>query len=192
MTIKEKNKAKEMVRSRFSGPTSLSRLVRSVIKDKMPKRTVLFEQLFDAWPDLVHGTEADKSMPDRLTFARNSQNNGQLHVWALTSGQATEMTFNQIQLIQRINVWFGSNIVGNLRVTAFPSCGDILKPRSESARRKVNHVGLGKSQYLDKVTDGISNPVLKTALNELGPLLDSGAPDSQTNVTTRNPEMIDA
>jgi hypothetical protein len=70
-------------------------------------------------PTWFCGTEADKSMPDRLVFARNSQNNGQLYVWALTSAQATEMSFNQSILITRINAWFGSNVVGNLRVTAF-------------------------------------------------------------------------
>jgi hypothetical protein len=184
MTAADKKQSKIKA---FTGLTPLSKLVRSVVKDKMPARTVLFEQLFDAWPDLVCGTEADKSMPDRLVFARNEQNNGQLYVWALTSAQATEMSFNQSILITRINAWFGSNVVGTLRVTAFPVAGMVPLPRPESVKRKVNQASLGKSQYLDKVTDGISNPVLKTALNELGHTL-----DSETKATNPNPEMIDA
>ncbi len=184
MTASEKKQSK--IKS-FTGLTPLSKLVRGVVKDKMPARTVLFEQLFDAWPDLVCGTEADKSIPDRLVFERNSQTNGQLYVWAATSAQATEMSFNQSILITRINAWFGSAVVANLRVTAFPASGVVPRPRPESLKRKVNQVSLGKSQYLDKVTDGISNPVLKTALSELGHTL-----DSQEHATNPNPEMIDA
>lgn len=152
----------------FTTLTPVSRLVRPIVKSLLPKNAVMLQQLFEAWPDLVKGTEAEGTFLDKLTFPRGQQAKGQLSLFALTSAQAMEVTFSQKALLHRVNAFFGSEAVAELRVTAYPTSMSAAK---ESVPPKVNHAPPRSCQSLDKMVVGISNPSLRAALVELGSLV---------------------
>jgi hypothetical protein len=163
--------------------TPLARLVRPIIKGLLPARSVVFQQLFEAWPDLVKGTEAEGSIPEKLTFAKGQQSSGQLAVWTLTSAQAMEINFAQRDLLHKINAFFGSNVVAELRVTAYPTS---LRAVSESpmpqeaasqTRSKI------PSQSLDKMGVQISNPTLRSLLSDFEQVLDSPNETTASSLT---------
>lgn len=177
----QKGLSRNVSQARFSkGATSLrpvSQIMRPLIKQAIPQKSVIFQQVFDLWADAVHGTEAVGTIPEKLSFkGHNQQQDGCLAIWAQSSAQATELSYNKAMLIHRINSLFGYNLLADIKVTAHPGK---LPPRLEKqrARAKTNpaKVNMNRgvpSQSLDKILSGISNPSLKTILGELGGVLD--------------------
>ncbi len=161
----------------FASLAPVGRVVRPVVTGLLPKSSAVFQQLFDIWPDLVAGTEGQGSLPEKLVFARNTQSDAVLHIWAGTGAQATEMSFNAAAFIAKINALFGYHLVRALRVTAFPKT--LSSARKESALRSLPRAGM-TSQSLDKALQGISNPALKTILAELGGVLETAPASCHT------------
>lgn len=159
-------------KKKFTALSPVARIVRPVVTRLIPKSSAVFQQLFEVWPDLVTGTEGQGSLPEKLVFARASQKDAVLHVWAGTSAQATEMSFNATIFIQKINALFGYNLVREMRVTAFPKT--LSAAQKESVSKALPRVAM-TSQSLDKALQGISNPALKSILAELGGVLDTDA-----------------
>lgn len=147
----------------------ITQLIRPVVKKVLPQKNIIYQQLFDIWPDIVNGTEAKDTIPEKMTFPRQQQNNGVLAIWAQSSAQATEVTYNRMMLIQRINSVFGYNLVADIKVTAYPGGGIMAKPNANP--EKVNSIQGIPSQSLDKILSGISNPVLRHTLAELGSVI---------------------
>lgn len=153
----------------------VSEAARPLIKKALPKTSAYFQQLFDVWGDLVTGTEAALSIPEKLTYTRDSQKDGVLHVWAKTGAQATEMSFNKAMILRKVNAYFGFNAVGDLRVTAYPSMNDNAGRKSVRIGKSAKGVSC---QSLDKSLSDISNPALREVLAGLGGVLD---PNSSEN-----------
>lgn len=148
---------------------SITQLIRPMVKKVLPQKSVIYQQLFDIWPDIVNGTEAKDTIPEKLTFPKQQQKAGVLAIWAQSGAQATEVTYNRMQLIQRINSVFGYALVADIKVTAHPGQGVAGKTRPNP--QKVNSVQGIPSQSLDKILSGISNPMLRHTLSELGSVI---------------------
>lgn len=157
----------------------ITQIIRPVVKQVLPQKSVIFQQVFDMWPDIVNGTEAVNTIPEKITFTRQKQDNGVLAIWAQTGAQATEITYNRMALIQRINSVFGYALVGEIKVTAHPSLLNTKKPRANP--QKVNSAKGIPSQSLDKILADISNPELRHTLSELGGVLEAQPTDNEQN-----------
>lgn len=162
----------------------ITQLVRPVVKKILPQKSALFQQIFDIWPDLVHGTEAKGTIPEKLAFTRKEQSNGVLSLWAQSSAQATEVTYNRTMLVERINTVFGFALLSDIRVTANPTQG--LAARKKANLPKVNSPKGIPSQSLDKILAGISNPLLRHSLSELGSVLDAQPSDNEQDKGENN------
>ena len=161
---------KHNINSKGSSLTPLSRLVRPIVKQLLPMRSVYFQQLFEAWPDLVKSTEAEGSIPEKLIFPKGKQSDGLLALWTLTGAQAMEISFSQKTLIHRINAFFGASIIGEIKVTAYPTS---LVRSKESATPAAKSQSKNPSQSLDKLDVQISNPILEDTLRGLYQVIDS-------------------
>ncbi len=159
----------------------VSDAARPVIKKVLPKSSVVFEQLFDVWSDLMLGTEASASIPEKLALNRTQQKDGILHVWTQTGAQATEMSFNKTMIMQKINAFFGYNLVADLRITAFPQ----MMTLSNDNKTGVGIANMRQSipcQSLDKMLQDISNPALREVLKGFGSVLESN-PSENIDIT---------
>lgn len=155
----------------------VSAAIRPVITKILPKSSAVFQQLFDIWHDLMVGTEAAQSIPEKLTLSRTQQKDGVLHVWTQTGAQATEMSFNKGMILQKINAFFGYNLVADIRVTAFPTINDNkTAPRIAKLRHSV------PCQSLDKMLQDISNPALREVLADFSGVLESN-PSKNIEIT---------
>ncbi|MDB5478627.1 MAG: hypothetical protein JWM96_1122 [Alphaproteobacteria bacterium] len=141
--------------------------VRPIVKKILPQKSVVFQQLFEIWPDIVASTDAKSSIPEKLTFPRGEQKDGCLSIWAQSGAQAMEISYIKGLLIQRINAVFGFCLVADIKVTAHPS--KIAVPATPVIKRLKRGI---PSQSLDKMLGGMSNPQLKATLGELGSFLD--------------------
>lgn len=168
MPSSEKTNKKAPAAGTF-GLRPVSQLVRPLIKQALPKKSVIFQQIFDLWPEITAGTEAANSLPEKLVFPANSQKGGCLSLWTNSSAQATELSYNRMALVHRINAMFGYGLLADVKVTAHPGSA-IRRPGPTPA--KVNSDRGVPSQSLDKILGDISNPSLRTILEELGGVLD--------------------
>jgi hypothetical protein len=145
----------------------VSTAIRPIVRKFLPQKSVLFQQLFDIWPDLVAATEASGAIPEKLAMPRNKQNQAVLHIWAQSGAQAMEISFSKAHLMHLINTTFGYNLVADIRVLAFP---ETKKNAAESVITASKRDSVC-CQSLDKALAGISNPQLKSALTSLGAVL---------------------
>ena len=174
MSLSEKttSKTSNIRKTTFTGGSSLrpvSQIVRPLIKEAIPQKSVIFQQIFDLWPEIIQGTVAKNTIPEKLVFTKDKQKDACLAIWAQSSAQATELSYNKTMLIHRINSIFGYGLLADIKVTAHPGKG-IGKPKATP--RKVNMNRGVPSQSLDKILGDISNPSLKSILGELGSFLD--------------------
>lgn len=181
MAVSQKTTTENKAKAARTGSSLrlLTEAVRPIVKQILPQKSMIFQQIFDFWPEIVATTEAAGSIPEKLTFQRQQQNNGCLSVWARTGAQATEMSYNRTALIRRINSVFGYALVAEVKVTAFPGLGLPAAKKATPAKVKVAQ-GI-PSQSLDKILGGISNPSLRQILSELGGLIDQPNPENDTN-----------
>lgn len=167
--------APRMTATMVLGP--VARAVRPVIRQILPKSTAAFQQLFEAWPDVMAGTEAADAIPEKMQFPRGSQKDAVLHVWARTGAQAMDMTFNGPVLVSKINAFFGYTLVRDIRVTAFPTQAAKTKTPPESGSKP----GVALTcQGIDKNLGNISNPGLRELLWEFAGVL--GRKSQQNNI----------
>lgn len=162
----------------------ITQLIRPMVKKVLPQKSVIYQQLFDIWPDIVNGTEAKNTIPEKITFARQQQKEGVLAIWAQSSAQATEITYNRMMLIQRVNAVFGYALLADIKVTAHPGLGLLAKTKPNP--KKVNSAPGISSQSLDKILSGISNPELRHTLSELGSVIPAQPIDNDENKGENN------
>ncbi len=167
-----------LVGSMVLGP--VARAVRPVIRQILPKSSAAFQQLFEAWPDLMAGTEAATAMPEKMVFPRGSQKEAVLHVWARTGAQAMDMTFGAPALVTKINLFFGYGLVRDMRVTAFPTAAAQTNTNPESPRAVRDTTYSMSCQGIDKNLAGISNPGLRSLLWEFAGTLGRKSPQNNT------------
>jgi hypothetical protein len=177
-----KNKADDKLhRQTTQGLVPVSRAARPVIVKTLPKQSAYFQQLFELWVEITAGSIAAGTVPEKLTLPKGQQKDGVLSIWTVTSAQAAELSFEKSNLIQKINKLFGFSLVSDLRLVAFP------KMLAESPV-KVNVRPQKPSQSLDKTLSDISNPSLRSALNDLGQYLttanDKTGPHNTHSVST--------
>jgi hypothetical protein len=151
----------------------ISKAVRPVVRRFLPQKSVLFQQLFDIWPELVKNSEAEGTIPEKLALARDKQKDAILYLWSQTGAQAMEISFNKQHLISRINTVFGYALMVDLRVTAFPTTAN----KNTTATAKAAKRDSIPCQSLDKILTEISNPDLRAALRDFGGVLPSNTTD---------------
>jgi hypothetical protein len=190
MTAPKKTTQKKSAKDAVSNDTARTsfglkpvvQLVRPLVKKILPQKSIIFQQLFDVWPEIVGNSIAKGTIPEKMMFPPKQQNNGCLHLWTQSSAQATEISYQKADLIQRVNSVFGYALLADVRMTAHPTA---LKKRVTTPKSVNSNRGL-PSQSLDKILGDISNPELKTVLGELGGFLDTEAIDNTTNKGKNN------
>jgi hypothetical protein len=170
MSNPQNTMSKNSDRTSGFGLKPVAQLLRPVIKKVLPQKSVIFQQIFEIWPDIVNGTEAKGTIPEKLTFKMKEQKDGCLSIWAKSGSQATEISYNKSALIHRINSLFGFALVGDIKVMAHPT-KTLVKTGPATPAKALKARGVS-CQSLDKILGEISNPSLKAALGELGGFLD--------------------
>ena len=120
----KKAAAKKPLEDKRSGISfqPLRHVLQPVVKHAAPKGvTGHFLQLLTLWADISRDTPAMGSHLDRLTFPKNEQQGATLHLKARDSSQALLISYDKIQLKNRINQAFGYALVNDIKVMAAPT-----------------------------------------------------------------------
>ena len=126
-----------------------------------------FEHHARDWPAIAGDAIAAHSQPEKITYVGRERTGGLLHLRIDNSAMATQLQHLEPQFLERINAYFGYRAVARLRLFHGPLPKAGLSPRQrKSGALSTNHL-----RRLSDTLDGIKDPELRQALEQLGRVL---------------------
>ena len=158
------NKATNLRRSRIE---PLSKCVGRLTTPMFGKRGLADGTIARDWPAIAGDAIAAHSQPEKITYAGRERTGGLLHLRIDNSAMATQLQHLEPQFLERINGHFGYRAVARLRFLHGPLPKAALSPRQpKSSTLSVKHL-----RRLSDTLDGIKDPELRQALEQLGRVL---------------------
>ena len=158
------NSAANLRRSRIE---PLSKCVGRLTKPVFGKRGLADGTIARDWPAIAGDAIAAHSQPEKITYAGRERTGGLLHLRVDNSAMATQLQHLETQFLERINGHFGYRAVARLRFLHGPLPKAALSPR----QRKPSILSVKHLHRLSDTLDGIKDPELRQALEQLGRVL---------------------
>ncbi len=114
------------------------------------------------WPAIVGAELAAGSCPEKLTFRPGEGKDGTLHV-RVDGALAIELQHLEPQVVERINTYFGSRVVGRIAIKQGP-----LPERGGARRAASRRLDDDEEAALAERVAGTADEGLREALRDLG------------------------
>jgi hypothetical protein len=147
---------------RFSGQQSIGSALNHITRPIFKQRGIVDNRLFLDWPRIVGEVVAAHSMPRRITYRKDSHQQGTLMIDVFHSGLATELEYMKEIIIEKIAVFYGFQAIGDLRIMQSPKPLNAAPPPAPFYQKE------SVSKVDDSALEGISDDSLKAALSKLG------------------------
>jgi len=92
----------------------LSKYITDISKSALKKRGFADNKIFDEWMNIVGDNYKDICKPIKLS--NTQQNEGGLLTIEVKSALSTEMNMQRLQLIEKINNYFGYNAISAIKI----------------------------------------------------------------------------
>ena len=158
------NSAANLRRSRIE---PLSKSVGRLTEPMFGKRGLADGTIARDWPAIAGDAIAAHSQPEKITYAGRERTGGLLHLRIDNSAMATQLQHLEPQFLERINGHFGYRAVARLRFLHGPLPKAALSPRQQ----KSSALSVERLRQLSDTLDGIKDPKLRQALEQLGRVL---------------------
>jgi hypothetical protein len=143
------------------GPRALAKIVPDITKTAGKKKSQQFGQLIAHWPSIAGPDIAPHTVPENLIFGQLGKH-ARLHL-LVKGAYALELQHRMPQLIDRINDFFGSEVVGRITVTQYSKAleGDLFRPVEKELNPK-------EEKLVETETNQLADDDLREALTKLG------------------------
>jgi hypothetical protein len=143
------------------GPRALAKIVPDITKTAGKKKSQQFGQLIAHWPSIAGPDIAPHTVPENLVFGRLGKH-ARLHL-LVKGAYALELQHRMPQLINRINDYFGTEVVGRITVTQYSKAleGDLFAPADQELDPE-------ELKSVEAETDQLADDDLRAALTKLG------------------------
>jgi hypothetical protein len=146
------------VRNFKRGPVPLGQNALELLKGHLNKRGFAQIEIVTRWSEIAGQGLSAHCVPQKLSSGAN----GSATLTLLADDRASlELQHQAPKLIERINRYFGRDVVGKIKVVA----GVIPKPRTAPQLRRLT---AAEENDLQSWTAGIEDPQLREALTRLG------------------------
>jgi hypothetical protein len=144
-------------------------LLSSVLDPAARRRGLAEAKLLTEWPTIVGPALADRCQPIRL--GNGTDRAGGVLVLHVAGSAALELQHSEVQILERINGFFGYPAVTRLRLIQAPP-----RSRSRPTPRVDRPVSAADELAVSEAVQVIRDPGLRTALADLGRALKSRPP----------------
>ena len=158
----KKAEAEQQPPKRSYRARGLADLMSDLTKGPFRKRGFAQREIVTRWPEIVGPLLGRHSLPERIRFARDENEDATLVVRA-ASGFATELQHLEPTVIARINGYFGFRAIGRLSIIQAPL--PQLKRRATVAGRVLTE---REEASISHQTARLRDPELANALRQLG------------------------
>jgi hypothetical protein len=154
-------------RSKYARP--IADLIGNLIDPAVRRRGFASADLIANWPDLVGSRFARCSQPDSLRWPKRAHwDEGGAHqpatlVVRCDGANAVFLQHSAAQLRDRINTFFGFQVVGAIKIIQKP-----LDQEPQAVARGMRDLTADQERRLDVAVDAIDKPDLKAAVRRLG------------------------
>jgi hypothetical protein len=151
--------------TRYAGPTELSQSLNVITKPIFRKRGLSENKLISDWNVIVGIEYGNRSTPKKISFYRQSKDNGTLYIETYDSGVALELEYMKEIVLEKIARYFGYKAIAKIVITQRPGGQINLKAKKDKISRNISE---NKKEQLHQILDDIEDPQLKEALSNLG------------------------
>lgn len=150
---------------RINGPLPMGAFVQKLTRSTLLRRGIHRHQILLDWHTIVGEKLSSLSCPLRITRPKDVQSGGTLHLQVL-SGASLLIDSSKDLVLERINQYYGYQVVSRLKILQTPSLRGAL-PRPVPAKKLPKEkADVILTPALQKALEGISDPDLKKALTE--------------------------
>ena len=148
--------------------TSVAEMTMPLAKQILGRRGFMQLELLSSWASIVGENMAQYSLPQKLTFPKDSHSDGCLTIMVPAGAFATEIAQNEPQIIDKINVYFGYPAVSKIRILQNGTLQDYLLKKKPIDKVKKTVVTDEEESYITELTKDIEQPELREVVAELG------------------------
>jgi hypothetical protein len=165
----EHNKSKPSAshQKTYRGSKTLSHALDIITRPVFLKRGFAENRIITDWVNIVGKATACRSVPRKLTFARDKKSNGTLYVEVHNSSFATEMVYLEPMILEKIACYFGYKAVSRLKILQNPQ--HLAVPQDIPIPKK--NIPTEKLSALELSLAGIDDEDLKASLRSLGQMV---------------------
>jgi hypothetical protein len=158
---------------RIKGNRSLSQLTRGMLGPLFRKQGFARQEIVTKWETIVGTSLGQYSHPERISFPRAARQGGTLFV-RVEGSFALELQHRSVEILERINTYFGYGAVEKLVIKQGPLPRKVIKKRlAEPSLTKA------QENQLDEVLDSTGDDRLRSALRGIGKQVLSDNADEQ-------------
>ncbi len=150
-------------RRNYEGAERLTYEIRAISKPFLAKRGFAGIDIIECWNDIIGPDMAPGIRPEKLVFEKDERKNGILHVKSAGGAFAILFEHKKLQIIERINTFFGYPAVARIHITQGKL--HFTKPESVIPVRKPTPAQLKK---LNAKVAQIENEELREKMYQIG------------------------
>ncbi|MGP1396368.1 MAG: DUF721 domain-containing protein [Inquilinaceae bacterium] len=148
----------------MSRPRSLAAIAQPITRAAVGKRQAALGGLLAHWPTIIGGDLATRCRPEKVVLTGGKVAGGTLHL-RVESGDAVEIQHDSVQILDRVNRFFGYGAIERLKIVQGPLDAT---PRRSVPRRLLN---AHDKSAIDGALEGVDDAELRTRLAALGTAL---------------------
>lgn len=152
----------------LSDLTSVAEMTMPLAKQILGRRGFMQLELLSSWTSIVGENMAQYSLPQKLTFPKDSHSDGCLTIMVPAGAFATEIAQNEPRIIDKINVFFGYPAVQKIRILQNGTLQDYRLKKKPTNKMKKTVVTDEEESYITEITKDIEQPELRKVVAELG------------------------
>ena len=154
-------------KTKFRGSRKLSQSLEYAVKPIFARRGFAETRIITDWYKIVGKQISSFSQPRKISFKKGSKVNGILYIEVYDGGMATQITYMQPQIIERISCYFGYKAIDKIKIIQKPLDINLLKQKVIEPY-VVPEIGNIKSNKLKDLLSNIEDDELKKSLSNLG------------------------
>ena len=151
-----------------SGMQSISSSLAPLAKKILGRKGFAELDIITNWADIVGKEIAEYAYPQSIEFKRGQKTGGTLFVCVDGGAFATELTYRQVYILNKVNTYFGYAAIEKLQIIQVQQNTQVLKNNEQFTDKKKSLVTLKEQNYIDSQTAGIKDENLRQSIKKLG------------------------
>lgn len=152
-----------------NGLSSIAQTLLPWAKNLLGKRGFIEVDIITNWSSIV-GTElAQYSFPQKISFKKESKNEGLLYLCTTSGAFALEIQHREKYIIDKINTYFGYNAVSGIKIIqTLQTQTSSLENLNEYEKPYEYKLNKEEEKYIENLAEAIDNTKLKAIIAKLG------------------------
>lgn len=148
--------------------TSVSKTVLPLAKQLLGAKGLLEIEILSGWTSIVGEDLAQYSLPRKITFRKDERSDGTLELLVLSGAFAMEIKQRELQILDKINTYFGYKAVAKLKIIQNSCPENFLITKKPIDNMKKNLVSAEEQNYITEIVKDIDSNDLRQKLENLG------------------------